>query len=113
MPEKHTSDNISDALRHAFEEWSLDEKKLACITTDNGANIVVAVELAVAELLWSQFTFGSYKRNGKRYEPHCSRNGPVSHLGQYIFSELVEEKRSGQSTSRTSNPSTWPHTGKL
>ncbi len=24
------------------------------------------VELAVAELLWSQFTFGSYKRNGKR-----------------------------------------------
>ncbi len=44
MPEKHTSDNISDALRHAFEEWSLDEKKLACITTDNGANIVAAVK---------------------------------------------------------------------
>ncbi|RXN10424.1 zinc finger BED domain-containing 1-like protein [Labeo rohita] len=44
MPENHTSDNISDALRHAFEEWSLDEKKLACITTDNGANIVAAVK---------------------------------------------------------------------
>jgi len=44
MPENHTSDNISDALRHTFEEWSLDEKKLACITTDNGANIVAAVK---------------------------------------------------------------------
>ncbi len=44
MPENHTSDNISDALRHAFEEWSLDEKKLACITTDNGANIIAAVK---------------------------------------------------------------------
>ncbi|RXN13466.1 zinc finger BED domain-containing 1-like protein [Labeo rohita] len=44
MPENHTSDNISDALRHAFEEWSLDEKKLTCITTDNGANIVAAVK---------------------------------------------------------------------
>uniref|UniRef100_A0A9J7X3Z0 HAT C-terminal dimerisation domain-containing protein n=1 Tax=Cyprinus carpio carpio TaxID=630221 RepID=A0A9J7X3Z0_CYPCA len=44
MPENHTSDNISDALRHAFEEWSLDKNKLACITTDNGANIVAAVK---------------------------------------------------------------------
>ncbi|XP_051997764.1 E3 SUMO-protein ligase ZBED1-like [Xyrauchen texanus] len=44
MPENHTSDNISDALRHTFEEWSLDEKKLVCITTDNGANIVAAVK---------------------------------------------------------------------
>ncbi|KAI2662248.1 E3 SUMO-protein ligase ZBED1 [Labeo rohita] len=34
----------SHALRHAFEEWSLDEKKLACITTDNGANIIAAVK---------------------------------------------------------------------
>ena len=43
MPLNHTSDNISEALRSAFDEWSLDEKKLACVTTDNGANIVAAV----------------------------------------------------------------------
>ena len=43
MPLNHTSDNISEALRSAFDEWSLDEKKLACDTTDNGANIVAAV----------------------------------------------------------------------
>ncbi|XP_056441010.1 E3 SUMO-protein ligase ZBED1-like [Gadus chalcogrammus] len=43
MPLNHTSDNIAEALRSAFDEWSLDEKKLACVTTDNGANIVAAV----------------------------------------------------------------------
>ncbi|XP_076879714.1 cytochrome b5 type B isoform X1 [Brachyhypopomus gauderio] len=43
MPQNHTSDNISEALRHAFHEWSLDEEKLACMTTDNGANIVAAI----------------------------------------------------------------------
>ncbi len=41
--ENHTCDNISDAFRHAFEEWSLDEK-LACITTDYGANIVAEIK---------------------------------------------------------------------
>ncbi|XP_078020895.1 E3 SUMO-protein ligase ZBED1-like [Epinephelus lanceolatus] len=44
MPQNHTSDNIAEALRSAFDEWSLDERKLACITTDNGANIVAAVK---------------------------------------------------------------------
>ncbi|XP_056444631.1 E3 SUMO-protein ligase ZBED1-like [Gadus chalcogrammus] len=44
MPLNHTSDNIAEALRSAFDEWSLDEKKLACVTTDNGANIVAAVK---------------------------------------------------------------------
>ena len=43
MPQNHTADSIAEALHSAFEEWSLDEKKLACITTDNGANIVAAV----------------------------------------------------------------------
>ena len=38
MPPNHTSDNISEALRHAFYEWSLNEKKLACMTTDNETN---------------------------------------------------------------------------
>ncbi len=43
MPQNHTSDNISEALRHGFNKWYHYEKKLACITTDNGANIVAAV----------------------------------------------------------------------
>ena len=43
MPQNHTSDNITEALCSAFDEWSLDEKKMVCITTDNGANIAAAV----------------------------------------------------------------------
>lgn len=42
-PESHTGDNLAEALRSSFQEWSLDERKLVCITTDNGANIVAAV----------------------------------------------------------------------
>ena len=44
MPQNHTSDNIAEAPRSAFDEWSLDERKLACITTGNRANIVAAVK---------------------------------------------------------------------
>ncbi len=43
MPDSHTSDNLAEALRSSFQEWSLNERKLVRITTDNGANIVAAV----------------------------------------------------------------------
>ncbi|KAM4590974.1 E3 SUMO-protein ligase ZBED1-like [Odontesthes bonariensis] len=43
MPQNHTAENIAEALHSAFDAWSLDQNKLACITTDNGANIVAAV----------------------------------------------------------------------
>lgn len=43
LPESHTSDNLAEALQSCLREWSLDEKKLACVTTDNGANIAAAV----------------------------------------------------------------------
>ncbi len=85
MPENHTSDNIFRCsptriwrVVPGWEEVGLYHYR------QRGQHRCSSqkVELAVAELLWSQFTFGSYKRNGKRYGPHCSRNGPVSHLGQ-------------------------------
>ncbi|XP_063955358.1 E3 SUMO-protein ligase ZBED1-like [Lytechinus pictus] len=44
FPENHTADNIKDALKETFAEWNLDEFKLACMTTDNGANIVSCME---------------------------------------------------------------------
>jgi hypothetical protein len=43
MPENHTADNLSEALRSVLAEWALDEKKVSCSTTDNRANIVAAV----------------------------------------------------------------------
>ncbi|XP_076591430.1 E3 SUMO-protein ligase ZBED1 [Chaetodon auriga] len=50
----HTADNIAEALRSALDEWSLDEKKLACITTDNGANITAASWLKRTDLARAQ-----------------------------------------------------------
>ncbi|XP_052432606.1 E3 SUMO-protein ligase ZBED1-like [Carassius gibelio] len=43
MPESHTADNLEEALREAINDWKLQEKQIACITTDNGANIVAAI----------------------------------------------------------------------
>ncbi|KAJ8346462.1 hypothetical protein SKAU_G00278630 [Synaphobranchus kaupii] len=43
MPDNHTADNLAEGLRSTLINWSLDETKLSCITTDNGANIVAAV----------------------------------------------------------------------
>ena len=45
FPDKHTGEHIAEALQHALVNWWLDEKGLVAITTDNGSNIIKAVEL--------------------------------------------------------------------
>ena len=42
MPQDHTRVNISQALQSILESWALPENKLACITTDNGNNVIGA-----------------------------------------------------------------------
>jgi len=44
LPQDHTGVNISKALQSILESWALPENKLACITTDNGSNMIAAVE---------------------------------------------------------------------
>ncbi|XP_046873195.1 E3 SUMO-protein ligase ZBED1-like [Hypomesus transpacificus] len=43
IPQNHTADVLAEALQSALADWELDEHKMACITTDNGANIVAAI----------------------------------------------------------------------
>ena len=45
FPDNHTGEHIAEALQHALVNWGLDEKGLIAITTDNGSNIIKAVEL--------------------------------------------------------------------
>lgn len=42
-PEDHTAANIAALMKDQLQEWSLDEKRLTCSTTDNGANMVAAM----------------------------------------------------------------------
>ena len=44
FPEAHTGENIAQALRDVLDRWDLNEKQQTCITTDNGANVVKAVQ---------------------------------------------------------------------
>ncbi|XP_059371308.1 E3 SUMO-protein ligase ZBED1-like [Carassius carassius] len=45
FPQNHTGEHIAEALLDAIASWKLQEKYLVAITTDNGSNIVKAVEL--------------------------------------------------------------------
>lgn len=45
FPDQHNGENIAAGLSQALDAWSLQEEKLACFTTDNGSNIVKAIEL--------------------------------------------------------------------
>ncbi|XP_077083445.1 E3 SUMO-protein ligase ZBED1-like [Siphateles boraxobius] len=45
FPEDHTGEHIAEAMQEAIASWKLQEKHLVAITTDNGSNIVKAVEL--------------------------------------------------------------------
>ncbi|KAJ4948757.1 hypothetical protein JOQ06_020280 [Pogonophryne albipinna] len=41
----HTGENIAHGLRESLSNWGLKEEDQTCITTDNGSNVVKAVEL--------------------------------------------------------------------
>nr|XP_055051518.1 E3 SUMO-protein ligase ZBED1 [Misgurnus anguillicaudatus] len=43
IPENHTADVLSEALKEVLLDWGIEETKISCITTDNGANIVAAI----------------------------------------------------------------------
>ena len=43
LPQEHTGENIVDALLGTLESWNLDPTKQTCITTDNGSNMISAV----------------------------------------------------------------------
>nr|XP_023693148.1 zinc finger BED domain-containing protein 1-like isoform X2 [Paramormyrops kingsleyae] len=45
FPQDHTGEHIAEALHDALLNWKLDEKGLVAITTDNGSNVIKAVEL--------------------------------------------------------------------
>ncbi|XP_053170155.1 zinc finger BED domain-containing protein 4-like [Scomber japonicus] len=45
FPGEHTGENIAYGLREALTSWHLGEEQLTCVTTDNGANVVKAIEL--------------------------------------------------------------------
>ena len=42
MPEDHTGEILTEAMRCNLEAWELDESKQVCLMTDSGANIVNA-----------------------------------------------------------------------
>ena len=45
FPQDHTGEHIAEALQDAIANWKLEEKHPVAITTDNGSNIIKAVEL--------------------------------------------------------------------
>ncbi|XP_060792651.1 E3 SUMO-protein ligase ZBED1-like [Neoarius graeffei] len=45
FPEDHSGQALAHGLKEALASWGLEEEKLACITTDDGQNIVKAVSI--------------------------------------------------------------------
>lgn len=45
FPTDHAGENIVSALKDALAGWGLNEEGQVCITTDNAANIIRAVEI--------------------------------------------------------------------
>ena len=45
MPEDHTGENVKEAMLQTLQDWCLDKDRQVAITTDNGANMVLACNL--------------------------------------------------------------------
>jgi hypothetical protein len=48
VPESHTADNLALSLEDVAKEWGIPDK-VFCVVTDNGANIVKAVNILAAK----------------------------------------------------------------
>ena len=42
----HTAENLAEILQRLLSEWKLSKDAVSAVTTDNGSNIVLAVDLA-------------------------------------------------------------------
>ena len=74
LPQDHTGENITEALTHILESWSLDAKQQVCLTTDNGTNILAAtVELGWTRLSCFGHNLNLGVTNAIKDEPRISR----------------------------------------
>ncbi|KAF1392485.1 hypothetical protein PFLUV_G00028420 [Perca fluviatilis] len=85
-PESHTGDNLAEALRSSLQEVSPDKRKLACITTDNGANVVAVVQ-----------NLGWQRQSEDRKGLHA--HGFVQNIGDDFLAELAKEEKAAERTS--------------
>ncbi len=42
-PENHTAEVLAEVLTEVVHDWDIEESKMSCVTTDNGASIVAAI----------------------------------------------------------------------
>ena len=45
FPESHTGANIAEELESIMDEWKLHKQGLSAVTTDNGSNVVSAIDI--------------------------------------------------------------------
>lgn len=46
LSESHIAEYLSTTIKDICEKWEIPDEKIVAVTTDNGANIVKAIELA-------------------------------------------------------------------
>ena len=94
VPEDHTAENLATALQEALESWALPENHLACVTTDNGSNIVAAIR----SLKWNRLScFGHNLHlaitNSLRDDDRVTRAVGIAHKIVNAFSHSWKKRR--------------------
>ena len=94
VPEDHTAENLAPLLRTTLESWCLPENRLACITTDNGSNIVAASRI----LKWDRLScFGQNLHlaitNSMKNDTRVSRATDVAHKIVNTFAHSWKKRR--------------------
>ena len=94
VPEDHTAENLAPVLQGVLESWGLPENRLACATTDNGANIVAAMR----NLKWKRLScFGHNLHlaitNSMKSDSHVTRATDIAHKIINTFAHSWKKKR--------------------
>ena len=94
VPEDYTSKNLAPVLHSTLESWCLPENRLACVTTDNGTNIVAAMRI----LKWDRLScFGHNLHlaitNSMKNDTRITRAVEVAHKMINTFAHSWKKRR--------------------
>jgi hypothetical protein len=60
FPQDYTGEHIAEALQETVSSWGLKPSGLVAVTTDNGNNVVKAIELAMEDAVLRTSTASCY-----------------------------------------------------
>ncbi|XP_017475565.1 PREDICTED: zinc finger BED domain-containing protein 4-like [Rhagoletis zephyria] len=109
LDERHTADYIAENLRAICAKFHVETSKITCVVTDNGANMVAAVNSFVgrsSHLSCFAHSFNLVVETVYKLEPFCALTEKIRNVVKFFKNSVVysDKLRSAQSCNSPKKP---------